>query len=254
MKLLGHLSQVGLPVVALSEEGSTLSSRTQKYQTWSCNNLWTEKQGYQIPVANVVVGSPSPLLQVFNVKSITATQIENIVNGGISLLPIITAILADSFLLGSFSVVAISSCFSLLGLILLTLTASISSLRPPPCETISSLCQAPTGVQFTTLYAAIALASIGPRAIRFTLETIGANQLDKPQYQDGFFNRFFLILYGACVEEDIPLSSKTEDYYHGKDGTNVMLPAAPSQSLRFLNRASLKSEGDIQSNGLIAKP
>ncbi|GKV01134.1 hypothetical protein SLEP1_g13713 [Rubroshorea leprosula] len=83
------------------------------------------------------------LIEEFNVKSIDATQITNVVTGGVNLLLIISTILADSFL-GSFSVVAISSCFSLLGVALLTLTASISSLRPPPCDTGSSLCQAPS--------------------------------------------------------------------------------------------------------------
>ncbi|GLU11762.1 hypothetical protein SLE2022_284850 [Rubroshorea leprosula] len=255
------------------------------------------------------------LIEEFNVKSIDATQITNIVSGGINLLPIISAILADSFL-GSFYVVAISSCFSLLAVVLLTLTASISSLRPPPRETGSRLCQAPSRVQFSVLYAAIALASIGLGAMRFTLATMGANQFDTPQYQGVFFNWFFFILYGACVvstigivyvedsiswglgfglcshasfvglaifllgtrfyghdkpqgspytglarglvsalrKRNIPLSSKTEDYYHGIDGTNMILGATPSQSLRFLNRASLKTEGDIQSNGSIAKP
>ncbi|GLT43230.1 hypothetical protein SLA2020_171970 [Shorea laevis] len=140
------------------------------------------------------------LIEEFNVKSIDATQITNIVTGGINLLPIISAILADSFL-GSFYVVAISSCFSLLGVVLLTLTASISSLRPPPCETGSSVCQAPSRVQFSVLYAAIALASTGHGAMRFTLATMGANQFNT-QYQGGFFNWFF-ILYGACVVSTI---------------------------------------------------
>ncbi|GKV01159.1 hypothetical protein SLEP1_g13736 [Rubroshorea leprosula] len=255
------------------------------------------------------------LIKEFNVKSIDATQITNIVSGGINLLPIISAILTDSFL-GSFYVVAISSCFSLLGVVLLTLTASNSSLRPPPCETASSLCQAPSRVQFSVLYAAIALASIGLGAMKFTLATMGANQFDTPQYQGFFFNWFFFILYGACVvstigivyvedsiswvlgfglcsaagfvglaifllgtrfyrhdkpqgspytglahvlvsairKRNIPLSSKTEDYCHGIDGTNMILAATPSQSLRFLNRASLKTEGGIQSNGSITKP
>ncbi|GLT43302.1 hypothetical protein SLA2020_172630 [Shorea laevis] len=84
------------------------------------------------------------------------------------------------------------------GVVLLTLIASISSLRPPPCETGSSLCQAPSRVQFSVLYAAIALASIGLGAMRFTLATMGAYQFTTPQYQGAFFNWFF-ILYGACV-------------------------------------------------------
>lgn len=53
------------------------------------------------------------LIQEFNVKSIDAAQIFNIVNGCTALFPILGAIVADSFL-GCFSVIWISSLFSLL--------------------------------------------------------------------------------------------------------------------------------------------
>lgn len=255
------------------------------------------------------------LIEEFNVTSINAAQISNIVNGGINLLPFISAILVDSFS-GSLSVVYISCVFSLLGAILLTLTASINSLRPPWCENGSTLCQAPSKTQFTVLYAALALGSVGFGAMRFTLATLGANQFDNPQCQSIFFNWFFFIFSGSsviasivivCVEENISwgrgfglcaassfvaltifllgtrfyhhdepqgspytglarvaiaamrkrkmsLSFYTENYYHEKDGMNKVMPTTPSQSLRFLNRAALKSEGDILSDGSVAKP
>jgi peptide/histidine transporter 3/4 len=47
------------------------------------------------------------LIQEFNVESINAAQISNIVNGCSNLFPVIRAIVADSFLT-SFSVVSIS--------------------------------------------------------------------------------------------------------------------------------------------------
>lgn len=53
------------------------------------------------------------LIEEFNVKSIDAAQIFNIVNGCTALFPILGAIIADSFL-GCFSVIWISSLFSLL--------------------------------------------------------------------------------------------------------------------------------------------
>uniref|UniRef100_A0A2N9G2A7 Uncharacterized protein n=1 Tax=Fagus sylvatica TaxID=28930 RepID=A0A2N9G2A7_FAGSY len=54
------------------------------------------------------------LITEYNVKSITATKISNIVLGCYSLFPVVGAIIADSFL-GSFPVVAIFSFVSLLG-------------------------------------------------------------------------------------------------------------------------------------------
>ncbi|XVF46402.1 hypothetical protein PTKIN_Ptkin03bG0023900 [Pterospermum kingtungense] len=252
------------------------------------------------------------LIEEFNVKSIDATQIANVVNGSINLIPIIGAVLADSFL-GSFHVVSISSVFSLLGMVVLTLTATLSRLRPQHCETGSNLCHGPSKLQFAVLYTGITLASIGLGVVRFTLATLGANQFDKPKDQAIFFNWFFFTFYAACVfsslvivyvqdsiswglgfvicaaanfigllifllgnrfyrhdkpqgspytslarvivaslrKRNILLSSDGKDYYHG---TNTTAAATPKRSFRFLNHAALKTEGDIQSDGSIAKP
>ncbi|KAL6967377.1 hypothetical protein U1Q18_033185 [Sarracenia purpurea var. burkii] len=53
------------------------------------------------------------MIEVYNVKSIDAAQILNVVNGCTSLLPVLGAVIADSFL-GCFSVIWISSLLSLL--------------------------------------------------------------------------------------------------------------------------------------------
>jgi peptide/histidine transporter 3/4 len=53
------------------------------------------------------------LIQEFNVKSIDAAQISNVINGSTSFFPVIGAIIADSFL-GSFPVISVSSFISLL--------------------------------------------------------------------------------------------------------------------------------------------
>ncbi|XVF46405.1 hypothetical protein PTKIN_Ptkin03bG0024200 [Pterospermum kingtungense] len=124
------------------------------------------------------------LIEEFNVKSIDATQIVNVISGTIGLIPIIGAITADSFL-GSF-LVSISSVFSFLGAAVLTLTATLCQLRPQQCETGSNFCHGSSKLQLAVLYTGITLASIG----------LGM----------------------------------------------------------FLNRAALKTEGDIHSDGSVAKP
>ncbi|KAK6246955.1 hypothetical protein QUC31_018520 [Theobroma cacao] len=262
-------------------------------------------------LANLIVY----LVEEFNVDSIDATQISNVVHGSINLIPILGAVIADSSL-GTFSVVAISSFISSLGMILLTLTAKVGSLKPPPCETGSSLCQTPSKLQLTILYVSMAMASAGLGGSRYTLATMGANQLDKPKDKESFFNWFFFTIFASCiisstalvyVEESISwglgygicsaanfialavflagyrfyrydkpqgspftgllrvavaavwkrkveLSARSDDYYHEHDGTNKVMPATPKQSFGFLNRAALKTEGDIHSDGSIARP
>ena len=61
-----------------------------------------------------IVGNLSVyLISEFNIKSINAAQIVNVVVGSTSLFPLVAAILADSFF-GSFSVAFASSCVALL--------------------------------------------------------------------------------------------------------------------------------------------
>lgn len=139
------------------------------------------------------------LIKEFGVESIDAAQISNLVNGAGSLIPVLAAIMADSFL-GCFSTIWISSIISLLGTVLLALTATLDSLRPKPCEVGSTSCRPKPRVQYVVLYAAIVLATLGSGGTRSTLATIGADQLaDKPKDQGIFFNWFFFFWYSASV-------------------------------------------------------
>ncbi|KAF8395015.1 hypothetical protein HHK36_018954 [Tetracentron sinense] len=138
------------------------------------------------------------LIREFNVKSIDAAQISNIVSGCTSLFPFAGAIMADSFF-GCSSVIIVSSFLSMLGMIMFTLTATIHSLRPPPCTNGLSTCEAPSKFQFAVLYIIIALAAIGSGGTRFTVATLGADQFDKPKDQAIFFNWYFFILYVSSI-------------------------------------------------------
>lgn len=127
------------------------------------------------------------LITVFNFKSIHATQISSIVAGSSNLFPIAGAILADSFF-GSFSVISIFSMISLLGMTLITLTASVEFLRPPLC----------TNASLGALYTGIALASLGAGGTGITLATMGANQFQHNHDHTIFFNWYFVVSY-ACI-------------------------------------------------------
>ncbi|CAJ2676650.1 unnamed protein product [Trifolium pratense] len=137
------------------------------------------------------------LISEFNIKSINAAQIVNVVIGSTNLFPIVAAIVADSFF-GSFSVAFATSCVALLGTVILFLTSTINSLKPHPCSNdLSIICKPPTGIQYTVLYISIVLISIGFGGSRFTAASLGANQFDKPEHQGSFFNWFFFTFYVA---------------------------------------------------------
>ncbi|KAL0460249.1 UNVERIFIED_CONTAM: protein NRT1/ PTR FAMILY 2.6 [Sesamum latifolium] len=145
-------------------------------------------------IANLIVY----LIQEFNIKSISAAKIYNVVNGSITMFPIIGAIVADSFV-GCFSVIWFSSLISLLGTLLLVLTAAISHLRPPSCEDRSNACRYPSHLQFAVLYLGLALASLGIAGTRFTIAPMGADQFNNPKSQGIFFNWYIFTMYAATV-------------------------------------------------------
>ncbi|XP_019099658.1 PREDICTED: protein NRT1/ PTR FAMILY 2.3-like [Camelina sativa] len=138
------------------------------------------------------------LIEEYNIKNIAAAQISNIVNGCLSMLPVVTTILADSFF-GNIPVFSTSAFISLLGIFLLTLITSFDYLRPIPCETGSILCQSPSKLQLGILYTALALVITGTAGTRVTLASAGANQYEKPKDKGSFFNWYFLTVNTGAI-------------------------------------------------------
>ncbi|XP_057442954.1 protein NRT1/ PTR FAMILY 2.6-like [Lotus japonicus] len=182
-------------------EARSMSSSGSKPGGWrSFPFIIGAATGSSLASAGIIANLIVYLIQEFNIKSITAAQISNVVNGSSNLFPFLAAIIADSFF-GSFSVALISSCVSFLGTVILALTATITSLRPHPCNNDGSnhQCTPPSVFQYTVLYAGTALAAIGFGGARFTTATLGANQFDKPEHQANFFNWFFFTWYISSV-------------------------------------------------------
>ncbi|WOH02168.1 hypothetical protein DCAR_0521556 [Daucus carota subsp. sativus] len=255
------------------------------------------------------------LIQEFHIKSIDAALIFNLVNGCTSLIPVVAAIVADSFL-GCYAVVWIFSVISVLGIKFLYLISSLHCLRPQPCQELESLCKSPTNLQFTALYTGIILASIGTGGVRSTITTMGADQFVKPKDQQVYFDWYFVAtslvsviaatamvyiednlswatgfglsvaanLFGLLIfllgtrfyyrpkldkspftdiahvivatirKWNVPSSSKSEEYYCGHDAKMKKMKAEPTKSFRFLNRAALITNGNVDLEGSNADP
>ncbi|XP_020518243.1 protein NRT1/ PTR FAMILY 1.1-like [Amborella trichopoda] len=88
-------------------------------------------------------------------------------------MPIIGAFISDSYL-GRFRVITMGSIASLLGIIILWLTAAIPNARPESC-TLPSLSQ------IAILFTSFALMSIGAGGIRPCSLAFGANQIDRSE-------------------------------------------------------------------------
>ncbi|XP_031486244.1 protein NRT1/ PTR FAMILY 2.6-like [Nymphaea colorata] len=144
--------------------------------------------------ANIIVY----LVQQFNVDQITAVQILNVYNGSTNITPVVGAIISDSCL-RAFTVILISSLVSFVGLIPLTLTSILPSLRPSPCAPTSNPCETASAFQYAVLYISMALVGVGIGGTRFTIVTFGANQFADGTSREVFINWFFFSFYAAVI-------------------------------------------------------
>ncbi|XWS24429.1 hypothetical protein CRYUN_Cryun28dG0101200 [Craigia yunnanensis] len=122
--------------------------------------------------------------------------------GAAYVLTLLGAFLADAYL-GRFLTIIIFSCIYAVGMVLLTLSASIDSLRPAPCT--AGPCIKATNNQSAFLFGALALIALGTGGIKPCVSSFGADQFDEADEKEApkkysFFNWFFFgINMGALL-------------------------------------------------------
>nr|GEU50626.1 protein NRT1/ PTR FAMILY 1.2-like [Tanacetum cinerariifolium] len=118
------------------------------------------------------------LLSDYHISVALGTNVLLIWSAATNFLPIVGAFLSDS-ILGRFLTIFLGSIFSLMGMILLWLTTVLPNAKPPPCDLrVPKSCQSPTPVQYSLLFSAFALMSIGAGGIRSCSLAFGADQID----------------------------------------------------------------------------
>ncbi|KAE8653225.1 hypothetical protein Csa_019613 [Cucumis sativus] len=185
------------------------------------------------------------LIKEYNINSIDATLISNIVSGCICVFPVVGAVLADSFF-GSFFVILISTSISLLAMISLTLTATIHSVRPQPCDhnnTSITCSSSPSKLQYTILYSTIILACLGSGGSRSPFTSLAR----------------VLVATTRKRLTRVQVESDEGCYYYGdhqdhRVGMPVVDGVRLTKSLRCLNPTALITYGDVHLDGTIAKP
>ncbi|CAM8992065.1 unnamed protein product [Rhodiola kirilowii] len=153
-------------------------------------------------------------------------------------LPIIGAFFADSYL-GRFLTIGFGSISSLLGMILLWVTAMIPQVKPPPCTQMEK-CQSSTPAQLTLLISSFALMSIGAGGVRPCSLAFGADQLDRrdnPKNERVLESYFGWYYASAAVSVIVALTAIVyiQDHFGWKIGFGVpVLLMFLSASLFFL--------------------
>ncbi|KAG9455740.1 hypothetical protein H6P81_000248 [Aristolochia fimbriata] len=143
------------------------------------------------------------LLTQYHMNQVDATNVVNIWSGTTNFAPLLGAFVSDAYL-GRFRTLAYSSVASFLGMVTLTLTAMIPSLRPPSCNPAREPCEGPDSSQLGVLYLALGMLTFGAAGIRPCSLPFGVDQFDPTTEKgrkgiDSFFNWYYFTFTVAIM-------------------------------------------------------
>ncbi|KAH9324449.1 hypothetical protein KI387_004627, partial [Taxus chinensis] len=135
-----------------------------------------------------------------------AASAKNVNNwsGVTTVMPLVGGFLADAYF-GRYWMVLISSLIYILGLILLTLSASLSALKPSQCEKATLICSShATSTQVEVFFLALYLISVGTGGHKPSLQSFGADQFNEQDSTEklrktSFFNWWYFGLCGGVL-------------------------------------------------------
>ncbi|GLJ48008.1 hypothetical protein SUGI_1013850 [Cryptomeria japonica] len=160
------------------------------------------------------------LTSKFNKPNVEASFVINLWTGTSNIAPLLGAFLSDSYI-GRYWTIALGCIASLIGMILLSLTAIFPSLRPPPCDTGKAPCVGASLGQNVLLYSSFAMMTIGAGGIGPCSIAFGADQFDYTSEKgkrsiQSFFNSFAQVIVCAIKKRHLRLPSEqawAENFY-----------------------------------------
>ncbi|CAN6222561.1 unnamed protein product [Urochloa humidicola] len=185
------------PATLLDTSGREVRYRGWKTMPFVIGNETFEKLGSIGTAANLMVY----LTSVFHMSNVRAAVSLNAFSGTTNLATVFGAFASDLFL-GRFATVGIGCVSTLIGMIILTLTAGVPSLHPPPCSGTADgggQCTGATRGQFAVLALSFLFIVVGAGGIRPCSLPFGADQFD-PHTDSGrrginsFFNWYYFTL------------------------------------------------------------
>ncbi|XP_022135586.1 protein NRT1/ PTR FAMILY 3.1 [Momordica charantia] len=122
-------------------------------------------------------------------------------SGTASLTPLIGAFIADSYA-GRFWTITVASILYQIGMTILTTSAVVPTLRPPPCNG-GEVCSQADGGQLGILYISLLLTALGSGGIRPCVVSFGADQFEESDPKRGmktykYFNWYYFAM-GASM-------------------------------------------------------
>ncbi|KAM3353571.1 hypothetical protein ACQJBY_024622 [Aegilops geniculata] len=155
--------------------------RRRKPQGWKCMPFILAIATFEnVGSLGVVANLTIYLVKRFNFGQLTATNTTSIFFGTLNFTPLLGAFISDAYL-GRFRTLAYGSFFSLLGMLGLTLSASVRAFKLADCNQTIQLgehCNSPSTLQLSVLYLSLAFLIIGGGAIRPCSLPFGVDQFD----------------------------------------------------------------------------
>ncbi|KAH9316541.1 hypothetical protein KI387_025168, partial [Taxus chinensis] len=146
------------------------------------------------------------LTKILHQGNATAAKSVTTWSGTCYITPLLGAVLADAYW-GRYWTIAVFSTIYFIGMATLTLSASLSSLKPPSCT--GSDCPTATLVQSGVFFLGLYLIALGTGGIKPCVSSFGADQFDDTDPTDrkkkgSFFNWFyFSINVGALIASSV---------------------------------------------------
>jgi len=124
-------------------------------------------------------------------------------SGALWITPFLGAYIADTHW-GRYWTFIVFSVIYILGMILLTLTVSLPSLRPPACKSDSNICEKASKLQIGIFYLALYVLAVGAGGTKANISTMGADQFDdfdpKEKLQKAsFFNWWLFTVFSGLL-------------------------------------------------------
>ncbi|OMO51659.1 Proton-dependent oligopeptide transporter family [Corchorus capsularis] len=183
----------------ISEEENGVSARNQKRPAgWKAmpfilGNATFERLASYGLMANFMVY----LQREYHMDQVQAATILNSWSGASNLAPLLGAYVSDAYI-GKFWTIVIGSFSSLLGMVIMTLTALLSKLRPPSCslkEQAEGHCQGYNKAQLGVLISSLFWLCIGTGGIKPCSIPFSVDQFDLTSEQGRKGNNSFYNLY-----------------------------------------------------------
>lgn len=153
----------------------------------------------RICVMGISMNLVTYLVGILHLSSAKSANIVTNFMGTLNLLGLLGGFLADAKL-GRYLTVAIFASITALGVTLLTLATTISSMRPPPCgNSRRQQCIEASGEQLVLLYIALYTIALGGGGIKSNVSGFGSDQFEtsNPKEEKAmiyFFNRFYFCI------------------------------------------------------------